>query len=111
MRARSICVFAVAALAVALLPGRATAFGLSGLAPLKAAATDGIVQASWCGWKCGNPITPQYFRYRPPSLGARCFRSHWGDVACPYSERPPWWRGCWMDRTGRMVCQKGGRYW
>ena len=66
-----------------------------------------------CKWKHGcyeRPVTPQYFRYRPPSLNARCFASRYGAVHCPYTERPAWWRGCWMNRYGRMVCNKG-KYW
>ncbi len=112
MRAKMCIGVLVAVVAVFALVERASAFGGAGvLAPLAHAAPDSAMPASWCGYKCGRPITPQYFRYRPPSLAARCFHSRYGDVYCPYAERPAWWRGCWMGRDGRKVCQNPGLFW
>lgn len=94
----------IAATAAVLGPIALAASGLWALAPATPAAAHG-----WgCGhgWRAGCYVTPQYFRYRPPNLAARCFASRWSDVHCPYSERPSSWRGCWMNRYGRMVCRK-----
>lgn len=115
MRAGSFVVCLVAVAAFIALPARAMAFGMSGLtAPLEAspqAQQEHVTKVGGCGWKCSRPVTPQYFRYPPPTVAVRCFMSPWGDVVCPYGQRPPWWRGCWMDDTGRTVCQKDGYFW
>lgn len=82
------------------------------VAALLVLASGARQEASASGWRCDGwkghrlcRVTPQYFRYRPPSLRARCWSSQFGPSTCPYAEKPLWYRGCWLNRYGRVVCQ------